>query len=209
MRLWYRKSSQATSWLPDGNGMLVFKSLPEGHPELKPGKPDARWKRDEVERTVKAWYKYMAVLPTQAAKIKSDWQARFDALPTDGDVSELPASQKLVWMDLPQQAASRGARVDTEQLAIGHSKTTDNPPINPVTGMGRTSADVERELRFYKTKVRAIDEAAIFQADFLFVKIEGSGACTRPAHTNPPPPHTHTCDVCVGADCLCVPVGGC
>ena len=176
VRLWYRKSSQATSWLPDGDGMLVFKSLPEGHPELKKGKADSRWRRDEVERTVKAWFKYMSVLPTQAAKIKSDWQARFEALPPDGDVSQLPAAQKLVWIDLPRDAASRGVPADAEQFTSGNTRTTENPPINPVTGKGRTAADVERELRLYKTNVRAIADTAIFQADFLFVKLEGEGA---------------------------------
>ena len=177
VRLWYRKSSQATSWLPDGDGMLVFKSLPQGQPELKKGKPDATWRRDEVERTVKAWFQYMAVLPTIAVKIKNDWQIRFAALPPEGDVSKLPASQKLVWMDLPRDAASRGAHADTEQLALGYSQTTENPVINPVTGHGRTAADVERELRFHKARARAVSDTAIFQADFLFVKLDGHGKC--------------------------------
>ena len=40
VRMWHRKSSQATTWFPDGDGMPVFQSSPEGRPELKKAKPD-------------------------------------------------------------------------------------------------------------------------------------------------------------------------
>ena len=46
----------------------------------------------------------------------------------------------------------------------------ENPAVNPITGPGRTTADVARELRAYKHDVRANALNAVFQADFLFVE---------------------------------------
>lgn len=34
VRVYFRKSSQASNWLPEGDGMLVFKSIPEGQPPI-------------------------------------------------------------------------------------------------------------------------------------------------------------------------------
>lgn len=56
----------------------------------------------------------------------------------------------------------------------------ENPPINPITGHGRTAADVQRDRERYEHEVR--EEAditggdpAIFQADFIFVKLPHKG----------------------------------
>ena len=184
VRLWFRKSSQASTWFPQGEGMLVFKTIPEGQPELKRGKPDAKWCRDKVETTVKAWFQFMSVLPTEAARIKATWTARFESLPLDGDTSQLPESQKLQWMDLPRDASSRGARADMAADST-HSQQTENPVVNPVTGFGRSAAEVAQELAKHKARMRAISKTAVFQADFLFVKLGDSGACIahcQPAH---------------------------
>eukprot|EP00965_Chrysotila_dentata_P098011 3241179-Pleurochrysis_carterae.AAC.1 len=54
MRVWFRKSSQATSWLPGGPGYLAFSSFPKGAPLLAKAKPDVRWSRSMVEGTIRA-----------------------------------------------------------------------------------------------------------------------------------------------------------
>lgn len=167
-------SSQASSWLPEGEGMLVFKSIPEGRPELKPLKSDTRWNRAEVESTVGAWLRYIAkaVTPGEAARVKQAWADRFAALPPDGDVSKLPASQKLDWIDLPISAAIRGgAQQEAPAVQTGSSSSVlENPDVNPVTGHGRTAAEVQRELATHQAKVREQSKTAIFQADYIFVK---------------------------------------
>ena len=54
VRLFMRKSSQASSWLPQGEGYPVFKSTPEGHPQLATPHPEHSWGRADVENAVRA-----------------------------------------------------------------------------------------------------------------------------------------------------------
>lgn len=56
----------------------------------------------------------------------------------------------------------------------------ENPPINPITGEGRSQNDVNKEKLAYQRRVRqkadAIGEPTpVFQADFLFVKLPHKG----------------------------------
>lgn len=165
--------SQASSWLPDGEGMPVFSSVPEGRPEPKPLKPDRAWRRAEVESTIGVWMRFIAkaVQPSEAAQVKKLWADRFAALPADGDVSQLPEMHKLDWIDLPVSVAIRGGPQEPQNAETGHiSSVLENPDVNPVTGLGRTSADVQRELQIHQAKVRELGKTAIFQADYLFVK---------------------------------------
>lgn len=60
------------------------------------------------------------------------------------------------------------------------SNALENPPINPITGHGRTAADVRREKDAYQQSAREAavaseGEAAIFQGDFIFVKLQHKG----------------------------------
>ena len=48
-----------------------------------------------------------------------------------------------------------------------------NPEVNPVTGLGRTAADVQYEASKYKEKTRLIESTAVFDGDFLFVQVDG------------------------------------
>ena len=167
VRLHLRQSSQASSWLPEGEGYRVFKSIPTGHPCIAKAKEDSKWGKAVILATVRAWYKYMSVEARQLEGIKNDWETRFNTLPPPcGDLSQLPPAMKLVWANLPQCSPQRGA-------LTGGGNTSDameNPPINPVTGAGRSAADVARELRAYKADVRKDASNAVFQADYLFVE---------------------------------------
>ena len=174
VRLWLRKSSAASSWLPEGDGYLVFKSLPSGQPALAKAKADHVWGRSTVESTVRQWYPFMSVGTAEKAGIKQDWEARFEALPVGGDTSLLPPSLLPKWYDLPKFQPVRGPSVVDLHC---HSSSMENPPINPVTGRGRTAAQVQAEMGAYRQRVRSSGSAqhlaAIFQADFLFVKPPG------------------------------------
>lgn len=58
VRLYLRQSSNASTWLPDGEGYLVFRSIPTGHPSLANAHPDAKWQRGTVTepgRRMNAW----------------------------------------------------------------------------------------------------------------------------------------------------------
>ena len=181
VRLWLRASSQASSWEPSGPGYLVFKSSPTGPPALARTKPDEAWNRSTVESTVRQWFRYMPVSPQELAKVKADWDARFATLPVDCDTNQLPADMKLQWLDLP--TCQSATLVPVSGMTLGTSGALENPAVNPVTGPGRTSADVQRELRTHQAMQRRSDGTAIFQADFLFIRLaSGELQLHRVAH---------------------------
>ena len=167
VRMWVRASSQASSWLPAGEGMAVFKSIPVGHPQLKNALPDSKWKRDEVYSTVYAWMRYLPVLPEVLVSVKADWESRFSTLPQpDGDISSIPASQPLEWADLP----TRNASMRLPPLSLhGLSSGLENPDVCPMTFHGRSAGDREYEVAHYQQQLVQQSSKAIFQAHFLFV----------------------------------------
>ena len=167
VRLRLRKSSRASSWLPEGEGYLVFKSMPQGVPKLAKAKDDATWKRSTVESTIRTWFRYMTVNPAELVRIRTEWESRFAALPPNGDVEQLSPSQQLRWVELPRRVEQRSS---SRPSVSGASSALENPEINPVTGHGRTAADVKRELQAYKAAVRATAPNAVFNADYLFVQ---------------------------------------
>ena len=63
-----------------------------------------------------------------------------------------------------------------------HSNVLENPVVNPVTGKGRTAADVAYELNMHRAHMRTVDKTAIFQADFIFTNIGGSVQLCRVAN---------------------------
>ena len=98
VRLYVRKSSQASSWLPEGDGYPIFKSLPTGQPELATPHAEHSWKRADVEETVYKWFKYMIVTPAELYRIREDWKQRFAALPPNNDINLLDDSMKPKWV---------------------------------------------------------------------------------------------------------------
>ena len=120
VRLWFRKSAQADTWLPDAEGYPVFKSIPTGEPELKPAKPDSKWCRAEVQETIRSWFRYMILQPAELANVKKIWESRFESLPVDGDMSTLPPGLRLEWAELPSNGTIRGVRVRQHTHAHAH-----------------------------------------------------------------------------------------
>ena len=168
VRFWARKHSASSTWLPDDGGYPVFKSIPAGPPQLAKAKADDDWNRTTVESTVRQWYKFMSLSESEHVQVTSDWETRFAALPIGGDTNLLPAASKLIWHELPKFKPIRGA-VSSEQEPTDEM---ENPPVNPITGPGRTAAEVAQELLAYRERVRRDGSGlpAVFQADFLIVQ---------------------------------------
>lgn len=178
VRVWFRASSAASDWIPEGEGYEVFRSIPEGQPPVANGRPDHKWNRYKVQDTVRRWFKYMGVNQAEANRIRDDWEKRFSELPPDGNFSSLPETQRLQWKDLPRQTARRAMEFNALPLRVG--STLENPPINPIVGSNRTATDVQREKEAYQRQVREQADTegrlqAIFQADFIFVRLPQKG----------------------------------
>lgn len=189
VRVLFRQSSQASTWLPAGAGYPVFDSTPEGEPPIAPGHADSRWNRADVEANIRRWYRYMTVSQGAAAKIQEEWEARFAALPPDGNTQLLAENLRMRWKPPPvrapgQTTAARAAAV--LHLADDYvSPGLENPIVNPITGHGRSAADVARELKSAQRMIRkraAADmlqaagqssgvQVPVFQGDFLLLKI--------------------------------------
>ena len=121
----------------------------------------------------------MAVSMERLVAIKKEWADRFAKLPADGgaDVTQIPKEQQLVWGWLPKRAWEfEQPRAAAAALEKGHravSGALENPPVDPLTGAGRTSAMVERDVAAYRACVRAQLGSAVppvFQADYLLLQ---------------------------------------
>eukprot|EP00965_Chrysotila_dentata_P113293 3743900-Pleurochrysis_carterae.AAC.1 len=95
-RILFRKSSQSSSWLPEGEGYPVFKSFPTGTPPLAKLKPDSAWERHQVMATVRRWLPHFTIArAVDVAAAHNEWEQRLWQLPVDLDVANLPDEQKL------------------------------------------------------------------------------------------------------------------
>ena len=90
-RLWVRRSSQASSWIPEGPGLKIFETLPTGEPPLADYKySELDWKRSEFEGSLRQWFRYMVVKDqNEAASIRSEWDKTISALPASALASML------------------------------------------------------------------------------------------------------------------------
>eukprot|EP00965_Chrysotila_dentata_P027467 911965-Pleurochrysis_carterae.AAC.1 len=66
VRIFFRKSSQASTWISEGPGYKVFKTIPPDLPALAAIKPDQSWERYNVESAVRKWLPHFS-LPTREA----------------------------------------------------------------------------------------------------------------------------------------------
>ena len=175
VRLWFRKSSQASSWIPEGPGMLVFDTIPVGEPPLAPYvKSELQWKRNEFEGVLRMWYRFMAFKnEDEGSQVRAEWAETFARLPARDDPNNLQAELKPKWGELPKQSARRAAAI----AGMGGATTAlENPPINPVTGPGRTGTEVQRETAGYREYIRRTNmligaQTPVFLGDYLFVQL--------------------------------------
>ena len=116
----------------------------------------------------------MSVGQEEAAVIRREWEERFKSLPPDGSFTGIPIEKQLKWVDLPRRSSRRDVPSSITTHVDG-SSALENPPINQVTGPGRTTADVQQELHSYQKFTPAAARSsgglpAIFQADFCWCK---------------------------------------
>jgi len=121
VRLKARQSSQAATWLPEGEGILVFKSDPPDHgpPPIAGLAPDADWERQAVETTVRRWLPLL--LGEQGLHAaESEWNDLLASLPSVA--SQIPSAEHLDWRQLPLvqplgAAVTGGGRLDNSYMA--------------------------------------------------------------------------------------------
>eukprot|EP00965_Chrysotila_dentata_P106158 3506354-Pleurochrysis_carterae.AAC.1 len=100
-------------------------------------------------------------------------------LPADN----LPEDEQLIFPDFPSRTAQQAAAREGRSLR-NLSERMENPPVNPITGPGRTQAAVNVDLWHYQDAVRARAEeekqlpdpthGPNFQADYVLLRI-GTG----------------------------------
>lgn len=109
VRMLARQSSQASTWHTEGEGDLVFKSVPEMSvaPPIAPMKKDTAWDRIVVSVNVRRWLPYLGLGATELHKAEMEWEATFASLPPDGDITRLPQSEIMEWPSLPRRTSER------------------------------------------------------------------------------------------------------
>lgn len=176
VRIKMRQSSQASTWLPEGEGELLFlpENLPEatGAPPILPLAGDAHWHRIEVQSNVRRWLPYLGLTPTLLASAEKEWETVFSKMPAGGGAP----SVQLQWEELPQ-AVLRGANSTSTSAAA--SDMVENPAVNPIHARsGRTYNTVRAELRVHQEDLRADAASAgeippIFLSEYVFFKPKG------------------------------------
>eukprot|EP00965_Chrysotila_dentata_P100862 3331825-Pleurochrysis_carterae.AAC.1 len=102
VRIVFRKSSQASTWQPEGQGLEVFKTEPTGRPCFADFKPDSAWERQTVEATVRYWLPHFAIPRDEdRTAAHAEWTSRLWELPPNLKPDNLPASQLPKWPTLP------------------------------------------------------------------------------------------------------------
>eukprot|EP00965_Chrysotila_dentata_P180873 5970450-Pleurochrysis_carterae.AAC.1 len=125
-------------------------------------------------------------------QIKDKWNAVFSSLPPeDDDVDYLPDSMKPQWVELPastsqwqqqpgQPGQHGGPDAPVSGMGWGVSAALENPAVNPITGLGRSTDDVQHELNAHKGKLKQRLQIVtfrlsftVFQADYLYIQLPG------------------------------------
>lgn len=87
-----------------------------------------------------------------AQSVRDEWRRKFEDI-VDGDINMLREDLKPHWRELPKRSRLDPTYVRRAREFAGTS-AIENPTINPVTGRGRTSTEVEREVQAYRTHMR-------------------------------------------------------
>lgn len=172
-----RQSSQASTWLPEGEGDLLFKSVPsrdEAPPIAKPKLEADTWRKANVHTNVRRWLLNLGLSCEALSAAEIEWEKAFeDAV---DDTSTLPPEKCLVWKPLPVYAAAAWRVRPDSYMAGSRRDMVENPVVNPIYGAGRSSNQVCTELHTYQQEQRILAEnsgemAPIFLGEYLFLWI--------------------------------------
>eukprot|EP00965_Chrysotila_dentata_P152116 5026546-Pleurochrysis_carterae.AAC.1 len=140
----------------------------------------ARWWKVQYALGTTAWW--CPRLPRSPRSRRSGKLFSTNSLQKTATLTLCRKKKKLVWVELPQCQQRRATHASASYFAssaelIGISRALENLVVNPITGPGRSAADVQREKRAHQSHVREAaadtDYPAVFQADYLFVQIYG------------------------------------
>lgn len=171
-----RQSSQSSTWLPEGDGEPVFKSVPnrDTPPSMaKPAKSAHEWRRAEVQTNVRRWLPALGLTCEALDEAIVEWEQQFHL--AGDNLALLPAEHHLVWKPLPLAAASAHLSLDASSsgTAVSRRDMIENPPVNPLYGAQRKSNDVRTELLDYQRTQRqealeADRDPPLYLADYIF-----------------------------------------
>lgn len=107
VRMRSRQSSQASTWLPEGDGDPVFRTDvpdPAQAPQIAPMSSDMSWEKESVAVNVRRWLPFLGLRCDDLNKAAAEWENIFDSMPLNGDVTRLREDQLLQWVALPAHA---------------------------------------------------------------------------------------------------------
>eukprot|EP00965_Chrysotila_dentata_P186140 6145824-Pleurochrysis_carterae.AAC.2 len=160
VRIFFRKSSQAATWLPKGHGYPVFKSDPVGSPLFFAFKPDCNWERPAVESTVRAWLPHFALPRVEDRDAaQQEWAQRLWQLKPNMQAADLSENDQLEWIqDLTlnmNRPPADGAYATGDNLGVVNiAERVENPDVDPITGPGRTAAMVRADILRHQEEAR-------------------------------------------------------
>lgn len=106
VRMSARQASQAATWLPEGEGDPVFRSVPDPSmaPPIAAICSDIGWARASVCVNVRRWLPFLGMAPEQLNQAVAEWERIFESLPPDGDISRLKNEQLMPWVPFEPHA---------------------------------------------------------------------------------------------------------
>lgn len=117
VRMHARQSSQASTWLPEGEGDLVFEKVPDRNvpPPIAKISADSSWARTAVLAGVRRWLPFLGLTPDGFNKASAEWDQIFAEMPLDGDVTKLSDKDRMVWPILKPRSESTLDTHDTSK----------------------------------------------------------------------------------------------
>lgn len=201
-----QSSQSSTWLPEEGDGNPIFRSVPDRAmaPPIAKIASDASWEKASVAVNVRRWLPFLGLSCEEMNKAVAEWENIFSSLPPDGDIAHLSDDQLLTWVPLSQRADVVGQHslrvalagvcvclldmrvcgvcdsrvrwhVAADQMNGGEDQV-ENPAVNPITSVTRSSATVRRELQEHNSMLRqACPIPPLFLSDHIFFRVRDKG----------------------------------
>jgi hypothetical protein len=190
VRLKMRTGPTATTWIPEGEGYLLFHEgqleSPVGFdtgPPLAPLKSFATWQKETCVANVRRWLPYLGVDLIAQRDAAAKWEARFSSLTQT--VTDLQTPSPTVWQGPPERRDAAARETGSDGARRPWIGIADNPPINPIDHAGTTTSKSYKErLAAWQAATRVHSAAPgssppVHLSDYLIVKDGTSFALIR------------------------------